>query len=529
MSASPAMPRKQLFSIIRLTLVYLLFELAFNARLLDVVGGTATQDQIHHIEIYGRSLSGAAVGLLVMQWLLGRRNASKNQSPSGMTILLAVAASGILTYGVLKVIVDTAVANSSASFRRASLNIVLVQRALVQGTVELDGLTDDAKLFAQPAGKAFLAQFPLMATSIDRLDEKIRNAKLTLITTQVSEALGQAGGFYNNQYVKAVKATQEKWQRYSKAPSAQDLDGEIAKQQDKAWSEYLNDLGRRGWTPSTVPGMARGAVLRKVRSRVPVPSNWDLADEATFRDAVAAKVRKRAGAATGGPKGLTVHGQRLAPGLGWNAFFTHPGVQAELRDQLHLPAGVSLQSAYSSGAEFQREVFDPMVKRLAQDELTRYDAPVDDFANGGKLAERGLDAARLALVPPLALLFSLLGAMTHLGKLCYLGVKGVLGWKPHWGERITHVWPVLIGVVAMIWITLSWTENAVTQSRLYDYMRQQMRDSAQPTVTSQAWKWLQTNGLHVVAVGQDLGYPLFEGIRTQVLGGITYGYEESHH
>ena len=86
MSASPAMPRKQLFSIIGLTLVYLLFELAFNARLLDVVGGTATQDQIHHIEIYGRSLSGAAVGLLVMQWLLGRRNASKNQSPSGMTI-----------------------------------------------------------------------------------------------------------------------------------------------------------------------------------------------------------------------------------------------------------------------------------------------------------------------------------------------------------------------------------------------------------------------------------------------------------
>ena len=56
-----------------------------------------------------------------------------------------------------------------------------------------------------------------------------------------------------------------------------------------------------------------------------------------------------------------------------------------------------------------------------------------------------------------------------------------------------------------------------------------MRDSAQPTVTSQAWKWLHTNGLHVVAVGQDLGYPLFEGIRTQVLGGITYGYEESHH
>lgn len=522
------MSRKQILAIIALTLTYLCFELAFNARLLDVVGGTATSDQIHHIEIYGRSLSGAAVGLLVLQWLLGRRQASGSQrSPGGMTILLAVAASGALTYASLQVLVDGLVARSEPAFRRASLNIVLVQHALVEGQVELDGLTDDRGLFRQPAGKAFLAQFPVMATSIDRLDEKIRDAKLTLISTQVANRLGQASGFYRDAYVKAVQTTQEKWQRYSKAPTTQNLEGEIARQQDKAWSDYLRDLGRRGWTPSTVPGSARGVVLRKVRARVPVPTSWDLADEATFREAVATKVRKRAGSATG-PKGLTVHGQKLPPGLSWTAFFAHPGIQAELRDQLHLPAGIGLQPSYSSGAEFQHEVFDPMVKRLAREELARYDAPVEDFADGAKLAERGRDAARLAIVPPLALFFSLLGAMTHLGKLCYLAVKGLLAWKPHLGERVRHVWPVLVGVVLLIWVSLSWTENAVTRSRLYAYMTQQIHDSAEPVWSSRLMKRAITNGLHVVAVGQDLGYPLFEGIRTQLLGGITYGYQDSH-
>lgn len=522
------MSRKQILAIIGLTLTYLCFELAFNARLLDVVGGTATNDQIHHIEIYGRSLSGAAVGLLVMQWLLSRRNASATRSPSGMSILLAVLASGALTYVALQSLVDALVARSEASFRRASLNIVLVQHALVEGRVELDGLTDDPKLFGQPSGKAFLAQLPFMATAIDGLDDKIRDAKLTLIAAQVAEALGRVSGFYQDQYLKAVDATHDKWRRYSGVPAAQDIDSEIARQQDKAWSDYLRDLGKRGWTPSTVPPHAQGAVLRKVRGRVPVPSNWDLADEATFRDAVANQVRKRAGAAARRSEGLKAGGQRLPPGLGWNDFFNHPGVQTELRTQLHLPPGMRLQPSYSSGAEFQREVFDPLVQHHAKDELARYDAPVEDFANGGRLVERGLDAARLAIVPPLALFFSLLGAMTHLGKLCYLGAKGVLGARPRAeGAPERRVWPVMVGVVAVLWLSLSLMENGVTQSRLYGHMLKQIHESAQPTLQSKVWKRLLTNGLHVVAIGQDAGYPLFEGIRTQVLGGITYGYQKS--
>ena len=262
---------RQTLFLVLLTIAYLCFELAFNARLLDVVGGTASPDQIHHIEHWGRSLSGIALALFVLQVLLARRNKSRNGSPRGLAIVFWCLASGVAMFLFLQTLVDTLVTYSSPGFRRISLNMVLVQGALVRGGVELDGLDDDPGLFAQPAGKAFLALFPAMAVSVERLDEKIRDAKLELIGRQVQRALGGAAGYYKS-YTEAVKKTQDQWQRYQRVPGRQDVEGEVARRQDQAWSEYLEDLGRRGWTPSTVPGMARSAVLRKVRAKIPVPA-----------------------------------------------------------------------------------------------------------------------------------------------------------------------------------------------------------------------------------------------------------------
>ena len=174
--------------LVLLTAAYLFFELAFNARLLDVVGGNACSEEIHAIEVFGRSLSGVAVALLVLQGLLVLRN-RRGTTGWGMTIALCVLAAGIV-YVSLERLTDHLVASSSPEFRHASQNIVLVQRALVEKKVRLDGLTDDDAIYSRPEGKAFLALFPVMAVSVHRLEEKIRDAKLDLIRVQVSERLG---------------------------------------------------------------------------------------------------------------------------------------------------------------------------------------------------------------------------------------------------------------------------------------------------------------------------------------------------
>lgn len=530
---------RQILLLIALTLVYLCCELAFNARLLDVVGGSADSQQIHQIERFGRALSGIAAALFVLQRVIRRRNASQGVSPSPQWGAALVLGSALLVYAALNVLVDTLVARSTPEFRRVSQNIVLVQRALVQGRVELDGLGDDPELLRQPAGKAFLAQFSWMAASVDRLDDKIRSAKLSLIESSIGERMGDAQGLHGN-YQEAVKETQSQWRRYASAPPLPDVDAEVARQQDKAWSNYVSDLGRRGWTPSTVPAHAQATVRRKVRSRVAVPAGWELSDEAGFRRAVEQTVRRQLEAASGARRAAA----GMPPDLSWPAFFAHARVQEALRRQieerirqkmgqggsplLRLPAGLRLLPSYPTGRAFQDEVFTPVVKSFAQQELARYDAPVSAFADGAELAQRGRDAARLALVPPIALFFSMLGALLHCTKLLYLVLTLARERLPRWqAHRVVHPLPVAVGACLLSIGLLATMDNAVTRSRLFTYLHQQVLANADDTVASQLKHRFIAGSLRVVAVGQDRFYPLFEFIRVHALRGFHFGYDDS--
>ena len=267
-----------------ITAIYLLFELAFNARLLDVVGGAATFEQIHHIEIYGRLLSGTAIALVVLQLLMSRRLRSPTGSPGVLGIVFWCLLTGGVSYIALQIVVDVLVERSSPEFRRQSLNLILVQRALVDGSALLEGLDDDPKLYARPEGKAFLALFPVLATSVDRLQEKMRDAKLMLVRQQIDRTLGGAGGYYRK-YEEAMNELRQQWTRYATGRSIE-ADNEVARQQDAAWNDYLRDLRRYGWTPATVPPKYRSRIVKKVHSRVPVPTSWDPSDKSTFHAAV---------------------------------------------------------------------------------------------------------------------------------------------------------------------------------------------------------------------------------------------------
>jgi hypothetical protein len=507
--------------LIALSIVYLTFELAFNARLLDVVGGGASLDEVHAIEVFGRSLSGIAVALMVLGYLWKKRADSKSGSPGWFKIFVICALSAGLVYVALKATVEYMASTSDAEFRRASLNLLLLQDALVDGKVELEGLTGDPGLFATPQGKAFLALFPALALSVERLDEKISKAKLELIKRQVRQSLGGVKKFYDR-YQDGVDEIRRKYADYRRLPTdALDVDAEVRKQQDKAWEDYLRDLGQRGWTPSTVPSAYQQRVVSTVRRKVPVSASWTPSDEVGFREAVASQVRKRL-AKVPGADGVMVGGRRVPPGLSWNEFFAHEGIQAELRRKLELPTGTRLLPVYDSAPAFDQAVMRPVVAQRATRELRRYEAPVSTFGHGGTNESAGLDSARAVIVPPFALFFSLIGALLHVGKIFYLmhqtlrrgaaqvhpirtGVEGIV---------------LIIVVVATSLALLRAMENDITRSSLYVYMKGQLLE--EPSAKRQAI----SHAIHVIAVGQAYTYPFNEAIRTRVLGGITYGYHE---
>lgn len=514
---------KQTVFLIVVTLLYLFFELGFNARLLDVVGGNATPLDVEHIENYGRSLSGIAAALVVLQLML-RRRTDDGRGPSLLKILLACVFTAVMVFFSLKVFVDVLVNTRDAQFRRTAYQTVLLQNALVNGQLELDGLVEDKRLFAQPEGKAFLALFPVLATSSKPLERKFNEVRNALIEAVVRKQGRGAQGYYDV-YTDAMKATHENWKKYARIPTASD-DG-LVREQDKRWNEYLRKLSRRGWTPTSVPANRVGAVRAEVRRSAPVPPDWDVADEATFREAVEVRYRK---AMSSSARAVTVGGERIAPGLSYPDFVARPGVQSELRDKLRLPRGARVAHTYGSPAAF-KVLFNQFVAKQVDEKRASYEAPVERFERGASAYEEGDEAARATLVPPVALLFSLLGAIGHFSKLLYLvatlvlltraGPDGKLGKGPALGATA-----VLLLAFSGLWSGLALSNNRITSSELFASMVGSATEPAPGDTTMDAVrKGALANITHVVAVGQGHSYPLNEAIRIHLLQGMTYGYE----
>lgn len=434
--------------LIALTLAYLCLELGFNARLLDVVGGGATARDVERIELYGRSLSGVAAALVVLQLML-RRRTPDGQGPAYSKIVFFCLLTPVLVFVAIKGIVDLLGGTRDAEFRRMALNATLLQHALVAGNLKLDGLVDDSTLFTQPEGKAFLALFPLLAVSVRHLDERTDAIKDQLIEARVRRQSKGPQGYYAV-YQKTMQATRARWLLYVDAAP--------------------------------------------------------------------------------GSRALGAGGERLAPGLAYPAYVMHPGVQRELRAVLRLPAGASVAAAYAGPQQFTR-LYEQFVAGQVRELRAEYHAGGAEFAPGARYYQAGSEAARAIIVPPLALFFSLVGAISHFSKLLYLCATLLFLMRSPPDERLSRrsalvAAGVLVLVFSGIWSALSLVDNNITRSDLFQQMIVWTR---QPAANDGVWrrggKVALTNIAHVVAVGQGYGYPVNETIRAEVLRGFDYGYQ----
>jgi glycerophosphoryl diester phosphodiesterase len=512
-------------ALIGLTLIYLVFELAFNARLLDVVGGEATLDEIHHIEHYGRILSGTAAALFMLQFLLKHDEkvrmeyAEKGDTDREMfgfpRILVACLLCVLGVYYGLQTFVDYLVDSRSGDFRHRAVNVSLIQNALVNDRVDLTGIDAGNGLYRLPEGKAFLALFPFMATSVDDLEQRMKDAKVQILRHTISEQVDPKT--YFDRYQQAIQTATTQWQKYrGNIEDTESVDREF----NKAWREYEDELcGHKGcrWTPDNVPRHMWKTVRRQVQKNVNVPDDWQPNDRRSFRAAIARQITEKMLR-----EGITVDGRRIPPGLSQAEFIQHPAIQKQLRANLRLPENVRIPLTIGKSA-FLQNLYYPMLQRETFLEVQKYNSDAASFESDGTNFEMGVKATQATLIPPIALFFSLLGAIGHLGKLsyllaeiCLLGACSKID-RP-WAKRLQTIalhslLLIPVGLFLFCWITLSYMENRVTRSTLYLALQKQLQSETLSKM------------IHVVAVGQGFAYPFDEAIRQKVLFGLDFGYQ----
>ena len=499
-----------------LTLIYLCFELAFNARLLDAVGSRSTIEQIHRLEQFGRCLSGIAVALVALQIMLSRRSRSTSTSPSNGMIFLKCTVAGVLTFFSLQLLVDGLVKLSSPNLRRLSSNILVVKQQILSGNALLDGLADDQRIFEQPEGKVFLALFPAMALSVNGIEDKIRASKPKLVKAEIERQIGGPKNLHEL-YLKASEVVALDWKNYRNKIGQDAVNAEIARQQDLAWTDYNNRLQSRGWTPQSIPRYARALVAKDVRQRVPVPANWNPSDASTFRQAVAKQVRQKFIP----PVDITIGGQRIPAGLDYATFFSYAAIQSQLKGNLGLPSHVHLKANYTSAQEFIDALYTPMVRDRMARQMLILDSPERTFANDQANAKSGMDAMRGVLIPPIALFLSLLGAIGHLSKLCYLTLMTTLDFTPRIAFLRRFAWIFPLFVLISLWLALSLSDNLITKSRVFIYLREQIMQEGQGAAMSK----VISSAMHLVATGQAYSYPINEFIRINLLQSVDFGWQ----
>jgi hypothetical protein len=514
-ASAPARPR-WLAPMAFATLGYLAFELAFNARLLDVTGGIASQDEIASIEHWGRALSGVA--LMLALWgsallpLSGRRRWGDGRTALALaaTAAISLAASW---YGE-SALVDRIVDGSDGVTRRAAAHLRTVTGAIEHGAAAIDGIALTGPELRRPEGKSLLAIFPFVALSTRNLEAKSEAVIREVARELAISEIGTPEQAWNDAFVPSVRSIKDSYNAYADASEkrADAIAGALRRAED-AWHACASELAAHNpGTQPINPAMRRAVALAVQARGIDVPEDWNPADKGAFVRAAAAPATLEADRAFR-EAATSLAGAPLPADLEFAEFEAQAPVQARWRAALGAPPEGAPLSHDMTLEAFKAAVWAPEIDASAQQRAAALLEPPATYADGGARERDGRLAMEALAVPPIALAFSLLGALVHICKASSFAARI---WVP--GLRRRNL--VAVAVVAAIAVLPWFLPNEVSRSPTFDYMERQTWQQVSPVAAIGA-RW--------VVQAQPWFYPVNEAVRRRLLLGFGFGYEPRSH
>ncbi len=534
------LPAWQNWLVTGITLTYLICELAFNSRLLDLVGSVSTADEVHNMERYGRTLTAIAAALLALQFsLMGivrlkKKGVWLTAKASTALVLLICLITGTLTWHAVEWVIERQVTKSTGEFRQMSLLAQLYQHALIEGQQTLEGIPLDsgggqAQTWNSPSGKAFLATLPVLLSSSDRYRKLLERDAEQNLRDNISAQEGGVRGYYEA-WIQARGEVHKQFVAYYN--DDMDISETVRLEQARAWQRYERSLEAKRLKTWNVPRRYYATVRNQVRGQgVPIANDWSPSDRTGFNAAVAKAARQKYLA----QRTVVYKGVTIPKRLDWGVFFRLDVVQKALREKLLLPANTLVREEYPLNdklKQFALELHTPHLNEAVKQQLPELRAAVSSYSAGGVNEKLGEDAARAVIVPPIALIFSLVGALTHLAKLLYLVLVPLTAtlltrrsWRPvRFLNRHPLAFPVAL--IAVLVVTFSLINNSITESVAYKNLKDGLA-GAKITITDEP---LPLSGgavlrvMHAVSIGQSYSYPINQYLREHVLQGFDFGY-----
>lgn len=480
-------------TLVLLTTLYLLFELAFNARLLDVAGGAPDTAALEGVEFFGRLLSGVGASLLLWKLIAPR------VGPVGLRRLIFVCLLTIpAVYMGQLALVNTLVDNSDGEQRKRAELVTTLRWAAQKSAVEFPGLSIDEAGKTSPAGKTLFAVFPALFYSADKVQDSVVKQLDAVVTAAVRAQVGTASQTFNDSYIPLTNELRRLYNdQYVPASNKYSDASSQAPSPDDAWNEYLSSVESRGINPYNPSERQRSGVVKQLHKRgVKVPEHFSLDDEATFK----ASLPGAQGSFSAAASRALGFNTALQPGLSWAQFAAHKDVQAlavKRMEKRH--PGLSLKGPLdlnASESEFARRVYEPLVSDYAKKRVQSLTEKAEKYITDPATSQRGRDAIRSLIVPPLALGFSLFFGLLNLVGL-------LAGLVPTNTGKVLARLTLTGAIVALPFVN----SNTITASPAYAILDRELASASR----------IQAAGLRWLLGAEPMAYPVMNGVRVYVL------------
>lgn len=230
-----------------LGLLYLVPEAIFNAQLVSLVGlGTPSSDDLEHLELYGRAVSGIGVALLLADFLPKAWVAKVGRAAISFIALLCLVWP-VVFYGQKYVIENTLIGPSTAQQRQFAVYSAALRDALAINAIKINDLDYDPKQLHSSENLTFLALFGGLLYSDTGLSDNLEQNKRQIITRFVQKKAYQDFDNYYQQYSELYDELVIQYKEYVKGSKKYNHTlGSISAREQGYWQQVEQQVNE-GW------------------------------------------------------------------------------------------------------------------------------------------------------------------------------------------------------------------------------------------------------------------------------------------
>lgn len=230
-----------------LSILYLVPEAIFNGQLVSLIGlGTPSADDLEHLELYGRAISGIGVTLLLADFLPKPWVSNIGRALVSFVALFCLVWPSVF-YGQKYLVESLLIAPSTPQQRQFAVYSSVLRDALAINSIKINDLDYDPEQLHSSENLTFLALFGGLLYSDNALSDNIEEDKRKIVTAAIQKKAYTDFEQHFNDYSQLYDELVEKYKSYVKGSKKYNrIIASIPDREQSYWQQVEQQVNE-GW------------------------------------------------------------------------------------------------------------------------------------------------------------------------------------------------------------------------------------------------------------------------------------------